>query len=141
MCLLRYEMSTRRNLFQVENEMILFITRYIRFLKHYLGLISVASSILLCIFQVLARNDACFITELPNKWHVDYDRRSKHQHTGFFAYNHVPYRTFGNLRHTDVYDLIGDKLGIVVQKHWHYMQVDHNMQLHIVYVCDHIHLI
>ncbi len=73
--------------------------------------------------QVLARDDNYFITELPEKWRVDYDRRAGHENTGYFSCNYLPYVTFDNLKHTDVYDLIGDHLGIVVQNHWYYMQV------------------
>ena len=56
---------------------------------------------------------------------MDYDRRVGHHLTGYFAHNHIPYVTFANLKHTDVYDLIGDNLDITMQKHWHYMQVSH----------------
>ena len=67
--------------------------------------------------KVLARNDEHFITELPEKWRVDYERRNGHHHTGFFAHNHLPYRTFGKLKHTDVYDLIADHLGVTITRH------------------------
>lgn len=73
--------------------------------------------------KVLARNDVHFISELPNKWRADYERRQGHRHTGFFAYNHLPYKTFGDLKHTDVYDLMGDRLGITVTKQHAYSHV------------------
>lgn len=73
--------------------------------------------------KVLARSDVHFISELPNKWRVDYERRQDHKHTGFFAYNHLPYKTFGNLKHTDVYDLMGDRLGMTVTKQHAYSHV------------------
>ncbi|XP_064381945.1 uncharacterized protein LOC135330904 [Halichondria panicea] len=78
--------------------------------------------------KVLARDDNYFITELPEKWRVDYDRRAGHENTGYFSCNYLPYVTFDNLKHTDVYDLIGDHLGIVVQNHWYYMQTLHLAQ-------------
>ncbi len=67
--------------------------------------------------KVLARSGTEFISDLPDKWRVDYDRRNQHLHTGFFAYNHVPYRSFGNLKYTDPYDLIRDSLGVSVAKY------------------------
>lgn len=81
--------------------------------------------IIVCVpwFQVVARNEKWFITELPEKWRQDYERRKRHRHTGYFACNHVPYKTFANLRHTDVYDLLGDHLGILMSKHYAFMQV------------------
>lgn len=66
--------------------------------------------------KVLARNDAHFITELPEKWRIDYDRRNGHRNTGLFAHSHIPYRTFGNLKHTDAYDLVSDHLGVTITK-------------------------
>ena len=73
--------------------------------------------------KVLARNDVHFISDLPDKWLVDYERRQGHRHSGFFAYNHLPYKTFGNLKHTDVYDLIGEQLEIAISKHHAYSHV------------------
>ena len=73
--------------------------------------------------KVLARNDVHFISDLPDKWLVDYERRQGHRHTGFFAYNHLPYKTFANLKHTDVYDLIGEQLGVAITKHQAYSHV------------------
>ena len=67
--------------------------------------------------KVLARNQASFVTELPDKWRVDYERRNGHRHTGFFAYSHVPYRSFGNLKYTDGHDLLADHLRVTITRH------------------------
>ena len=73
--------------------------------------------------QVVARDEKWFITELLDKWKVDYERRKRHHHTGYFALNHVPYKTFANLKHTDVYDLLGHHLGILMNRQYAFMQV------------------
>lgn len=73
----------------------------------------------------MARDQKWFITELLDKWRVDYERRKLHHHTGYFALNHIPYKTFANLRFTDVYDLLGEHLGIMMNRHYAFMQVIH----------------
>ena len=73
--------------------------------------------------KVITRNNECFITELPEKWRLDYERRRHHDHTGYFAYNYIPYRTFANLKHTDVCDLISDHLDVRIRKHFGFLQV------------------
>jgi len=67
--------------------------------------------------KVLARNQASFVSELPDKWRVDYERRNRHRHTGYFAYSHIPYRSFGNLKYTDGHDLLADHLGVTFTRH------------------------
>lgn len=64
--------------------------------------------------KVLARSEESFITELPDKWRIDYDRRKGHSHTGLYALANVPYKSFGNLKHTDAYDLLCEHLDVSV---------------------------
>ena len=73
--------------------------------------------------QVVARDEKWFITELLDKWKVDYERRKRHHHTGYFALNYIPYKTFASLKHTDAYDLLGDHLGILMNRQYAFMQV------------------
>lgn len=64
--------------------------------------------------KVLARSEESFVTELPDKWRVDYERRRGHSHSGLYALANVPYKTFGNLKHTDAYDLLCDHLDVSI---------------------------
>lgn len=75
---------------------------------------------------------------------MDYERRKLHHHTGYFALNHVPYKTFANLKHTDVYDLLGDHLEILMNRQYAFAQVGLQYSLlvlkinclHFTYLCS-----
>ena len=91
----------------------------------------------------MARNEKWFVPEQLDRWRVISERRKQLHHTGHSALNYLPYRTFGNLKHTDVYDLLGDHLGILMNKNYVSMLVSLqkqsllslNAQLQSILVC------
>ena len=63
---------------------------------------------------------------------MDYERRKFHHHTGYFALNYLPYKSFANLKHIDVYDLLGQHLGILVNRQYAFMQVSPQSKVYIL---------
>lgn len=63
---------------------------------------------------ILARNDDFFISDFPpNKWQTDYERRKCNLSCGFFSVNTLPYKSCGEMRHLDCYELIKERLRIM----------------------------
>lgn len=64
--------------------------------------------------RILARNNDFFISELSNTWQTNYERRKKNLSRGFFSANILPYKTCGELKHLDLYELIKEHLKIEI---------------------------
>ena len=72
-----------------------------------------------------------------DRWKITNARRQTHNETGFFSPFSLPYKNFGKLGNIDVYDLLGDYLGIDISKHQAYVQV--NIYAYTVYyICINI---
>ncbi len=68
------------------------------------------------ISQVLARGKNIFVTSLPEKWKLDYIRRKGQCNTGLFSISNIPYKTFEDLTHLDIYDVLQECMGITINK-------------------------
>ena len=66
--------------------------------------------------KVLARNEECYVSEMPFKSCIDYERRAGHSQTGFFSLSHLPYRPFGGFKHADPYNLIEEYFGVSIPR-------------------------
>ena len=73
--------------------------------------------------QVLARDEKWFITELPGKWKLDYERRKEHCNTGYFSSINVPYKTFASYKNIGVCELLEDALSISLARPATHFQV------------------
>ena len=65
----------------------------------------------------LHRNDKWFITALPDKWRVDYERRKEQYKTGYFSSTSSPFKPFANFKSAEVIDILEDAFTINLSKH------------------------
>lgn len=70
--------------------------------------------------KVLARDDKWFITELPGKWKLDYERRKEQYKTGYFSSINIPYKTFASYKNVGVSELLEDALSLNLVKQTHF---------------------
>lgn len=73
--------------------------------------------------KVLARDDKWFITDLPGKWKVDYERRKEQYKTGYFSSINAPYKAFANYKNAEVSELLDDALSLNLTKQTLHFQV------------------
>lgn len=71
---------------------------------------------------VIARTDVAFLSEFPEHLLDSLARRKKHCGTGLFSPQHLPFKTFGNLKHTDTFEWVADYFDISPPKLSHLYQ-------------------
>ena len=68
----------------------------------------------------MTRNADWYLTDHPEKWKQDYERRKGPHDCGYFSAKGIPYKPFGNLRALSALDLVEEALSIPITRPYKY---------------------